>query len=138
MTRDATNLSQRTELMPGNRAFASGQMFCGRIFIKFDVSVSCLNTCTKKGGKFNNEVLRKLCFVPNNYALYQIILGMTISEKVKRRDVVEGHFCMRDFSICLTLRRLMSYIYIYMEHPFLMFLDHTQRRSTVGRTPLDE
>ena len=28
--------------------------------------------------------------------------------------------------------------YIYMEHPFLMFLDHTQRRRTVGRTPLDE
>ena len=28
--------------------------------------------------------------------------------------------------------------YIYIEHPFLMFLDHTQRRSTVGRTPLDE
>ena len=36
----------------------------------------------------------------------------------------------------LTFRRLMSYI--YMEHPFLMFLDHTKRRSTVGRTPLDE
>ena len=36
----------------------------------------------------------------------------------------------------LTFRRLMSYI--YMEHPFLMFLDHTQRRSTVVRTPLDE
>ena len=36
----------------------------------------------------------------------------------------------------LTLKRLMSYI--YMEHPFLMFLDHTQRSSTVGRTPLDE
>ena len=36
----------------------------------------------------------------------------------------------------LTFRRLMSYI--YMENPFLMFLDHTQRRSTVGRTPLDE
>ena len=28
--------------------------------------------------------------------------------------------------------------YIYMEHPFLMFLDHTQQRSTVGRTTLDE
>ena len=27
---------------------------------------------------------------------------------------------------------------MYMEHPFLMFLDHTKRRSTVGRTPLDE
>ena len=38
----------------------------------------------------------------------------------------------------LTLRLLMSYIYIYMEHLFLMFLDHTQRRSTVGRTPLVE
>jgi len=25
-----------------------------------------------------------------------------------------------------------------MEHQFLMFLDHTQRRITVGRTPLDE
>ena len=36
----------------------------------------------------------------------------------------------------LTLRRLMSYI--YMEHLFLMFLDHTQRCTTVGRTPLDE
>ena len=29
-------------------------------------------------------------------------------------------------------------VYIYMDHLFLMFLDHTQRRSTVGRTPLDE
>ena len=44
----------------------------------------------------------------------------------------------------LTLGRLMSYIYIYiyiyiyMEHPFLMFLYQTQRRTTVGRTPLDE
>ena len=36
----------------------------------------------------------------------------------------------------LTFRLLMSYI--YMQHPFLMFLDHTQRRSTVGRAPLDE
>ena len=36
----------------------------------------------------------------------------------------------------LTLRLLMSYI--YMERLFLMFLDHTQRRSTVGKTPLDE
>ena len=36
----------------------------------------------------------------------------------------------------LTLRLLMSYI--YMEHQFLMFLDQTQRRTTVGRTPLDE
>ena len=48
--------------------------------------------------------------------------------------------------LLLPLRLLMSYtyiyiyiyIYIYMEYLFLMFLDHTQRRSTVGRTPLDE
>ena len=32
----------------------------------------------------------------------------------------------------------MPYIYIYMKRLFLMFLDHTRRRSTVGRTPLDE
>jgi hypothetical protein len=42
----------------------------------------------------------------------------------------------------LTLRLIMSYIYIYiciyMEQLFLMFLDHTLRRSTVGMTPLDE
>jgi len=36
----------------------------------------------------------------------------------------------------LTIRLLMSYV--YMERLFLMFLDHTQRRSTVGRAPLDE
>ena len=36
----------------------------------------------------------------------------------------------------LTFRLVMSYI--YTEHLFLMFLDHTQRRTTVGRTPLDE
>ena len=38
----------------------------------------------------------------------------------------------------LTIRQLMSYIYIYMERLFLMFLDNTQRRTTVGRTPPDE
>jgi len=40
----------------------------------------------------------------------------------------------------LTIRLLMSYIYIYiyMERLFLMFLGHTQRRTTVGGTPLDE
>ena len=36
----------------------------------------------------------------------------------------------------LTHRLLMPYI--YMEHLFLMFLDHTQRRTTFGRIPLDE
>ena len=49
-----------------------------------------------------------------------------------RRQLLDGFPC----KVTLTLRLLMSYI--YMEHLFLMFLDHTQRRSTVGRTPLDE
>jgi len=40
------------------------------------------------------------------------------------------------WSRLLTLRLLMSYI--YMEHLFLMFLDHIRWRSTVGMTPLDE
>ena len=50
--------------------------------------------------------------------------------------VAEQFGVLSAFRHALTLRRLM--LYIYMEHPFLMFLDHTQRRSTVGRTPLDE
>ena len=29
-------------------------------------------------------------------------------------------------------------MYVCMEHLSLMFLDHTQRRTTYGRTPLDE
>ena len=59
-----------------------------------------------------------------------------------RTDTVLHH--LRVIVESLTLRLLMShiyiyiYIYIYMEHLFLVFLDHTQRRSTVGRTPLDE
>ena len=58
-----------------------------------------------------------------------------------RRSYVSS---VRHIATILTLRLLMSYIYIYiyiyiyMEHLFLMFLDHTQRRTTVGRTPLDE
>jgi len=48
------------------------------------------------------------------------------------------NLCWTDIIPLLTLRLLMPYIYIYMEHPFLMFLDHIQRRSTIDRTPLDE
>ena len=58
---------------------------------------------------------------------------------ISKDDIKDYKFhttLLSNMLILLTLRRLMSYI--YMEHPFLMFLDHTQRRSTVGRTPLDE
>ena len=83
--------------------------------------------------------IRPLC-----YALFY-------DKKRDRYDKLKGHCQQQIFesaseikraifkiSPVLTLRRLMSYIYIYMEHPFLMFLDHTKRRSTVGRTPLGE
>jgi len=63
--------------------------------------------------------------------------GRRKGNKEKHREVGRiGQSRKARISHALTLRRLMSYI--YMEHPFLMFLDHTQRHSTVGRTPLDE
>jgi len=46
-------------------------------------------------------------------------IGHNLCKNGFPKHVTEGE-------IELTLRRLMSYIYIYMEHPFLMFLDHTQ------------
>ena len=61
---------------------------------------------------------------------YQVVSIQNVSTQL----LLTRDWCAVDRG--LTLRRLMSYI--YMEHPFLMFLDHTQRRSTVGRTPLDE
>jgi len=59
--------------------------------------------------------------------------GISSERSAKKYQTIQ---MMEDVLVKLTLRRLM--LYIYMEHPFLMFLDHTQRRSTVGRTPLDE
>jgi len=70
--------------------------------------------------------------------VYRVIWLGNMKERVTSQDIYVGV----DRRIILTLRLLMSYIYIYiyiyMEHLFLMFLYHTQRRSTVGRTPLDE
>ena len=64
--------------------------------------------------------------------------GILKSGKIKEKaeDLFTSYVLEVEVKSGLTLRRLMSYI--YMEHPFLMFLDHTQRRTTVGRTPLDE
>ena len=77
---------------------------------------------------FLKRVVNQLCALLNG-------LGLTLVSSLLHICLCVNWFpiyCTR----LLTLRRLMSYI--YMEHPFLMFLDHTQRRSTVGRTPLDE
>ena len=92
----------------------------------------------------NNKTLDRVClkFLRN-------LIHLNISEKFNPLNAELNPICLllallgvhflhvsriRDKS--LTLRLLMSYI--YMEHLFLMFLDHTQRRTTVGRTPLDE
>ena len=75
--------------------------------------------------------------------------GQVCETNMARVRVGQGmagqNFCVVGGCILsLTLRLLMLYIYIYiyiyiyMERLFLMFLDHTQRRTTVGRTPLDE
>ena len=81
---------------------------------------------------FENNLCIKQVF------LYTIVSRCTVNKTQKMENLCSNYSeCMdvlKDYQ--LTLRRLMSYI--YMEHPFLMLLDHTQRRSTVGRTPLDE
>ena len=72
-----------------------------------------------------------LRYLTVGHAVAQLVEALTY--KLEGRGF-DSRWCHWNF--LLTLRRLISYI--YMEHPFLMFLDHTQRRSTVGRTPVDE
>ena len=74
------------------------------------------------------------CFRQFLYILFKVTfhISTTISNRY-------AFFCaFRQFLYILFNPQATNVIYIYMEHPFLMFLDHTQRRSTVGRTPLDE
>jgi hypothetical protein len=66
--------------------------------------------CTFSAYSFESMIIRTI------YVVDLLMMGGVRSKHVEESN--------------LTLRRLMSYI--------LMFLDHTQRRSTVGRTPLDE
>ena len=74
-----------------------------------------------------------------NVEIMHLLLLQAIIQHVSAYTLLLGVFyravCLF-FKPVLTLRSLT--LYIYMEHLFLMFLDHTQRRSTVGRTPLDE
>ena len=86
----------------------------------------------RKGAVCSSDVdnrLGALQFRVEVYAYQAISISFVTTRSQDRNNPIKAHYT-------LTLRRLMSYI--YMEHPFLMFLDHTQRRSTVGRTPLDE
>ena len=76
------------------------------------------------------------CQLYDNYKIIEPVVTKMLCERNKLDALANLLFLGAFRKTVLTLRRLMSYI--YMEHPFLMFLDHTQRRSTVGRTPLDE
>ena len=75
------------------------------------------------------QILRKIFGPVNIDSVWRIQNNMENGNLIVGADIVR-------FIKLLTLRLLMSYI--DMEHLFLMFLDHTQRRTTVGRTPLDE
>ena len=100
-----------------------------------------LFTCVVKERKRPHADPRPLCKPENSYYLDQSKVNRSkpeLSPICYLLALLTHHFLdvSRIRVNSLTFRRLMSYI--YMEHPFLMFLDHTQRRSTVGRTPLDE
>ena len=73
-----------------------------------------------------------LLFVINRSEMWWILNKICPCETSIFLGHVSRHYLQPPF----TLRLLMSYI--YMERLFLMFLDHTRRRTTVGRIPLDE
>jgi len=62
------------------------------------------------------------------------------------RDSVPVLECTLSMLLCLSLLTFHFFFFLLwrcdptrvMSSSFLMFLDHTKRRSTVGRTPLDE
>ena len=101
---------------------------------------------------------RNLSEVSDKFLLYQgqkWLSGESFLVKYSRHSPTEVISNYANFRLkkCLTLNLLapttegarinswvtnVIYIYIYMEHLFLMFLDHTQQRTTVGKTPLDE
>ena len=77
---------------------------------------------------FQNKINLRYC--ASDWFYCRNILRCTVLQTSNR--IIQSHLSFKR----LTLRLLMSYI--YMERIFLMFLDHAQRRSTVGRTPLGE
>ena len=92
----------------------------------------------------NNTVCEKPCvqFCGVN-ALPTAVLTRCINVVQCRCSTPETMLYPTSREHILTLRLIMSYIYIYiyiyMERPFLMFLDHTQRRrrADCGRSPAE-
>ena len=118
------------QIKSSKRVFAFA--FCAQNFVKITLSLSFILNAPPNLSWFSSSqyLLKNVTYVISSSVL-----------QLPRRETQTLYllYC-QGITRGLTLRRLMSYIYIYiyMEHPFLMFLDHTQRRSTVGWTPLDE
>ena len=83
-----------------------------------------------------NSVLYRV-FLELRSLLRDLILALILSQNhhIHIGPFPNGSGVMSSWSP-LTLRLLMSYIYIYIYGAPI--LDYTQRRTTVGRTPLDE
>ena len=115
------------------KIYSRGMQHC----ISESVEWKCMEQFQSKASYIPSYILCLLCrhFDGNNFVG---TASLFVESDDGCRILVNASDKRRSSSTYLTLRPLMSYIYIYMEHPFLMFLDHTQRRSTVGRTPLDE
>ena len=99
--------------------------------------------CLYKGALylFYLAITQRLLYVPSRLTLQTInTLNAELNPICYLLALLAHHFLHVSWIRVksLTLRILMSYIYIYMDRIFLMFLDHTQRRTTVGRTPLEE
>ena len=133
--------------MSGERN-AAGQTDRGEVLRKYDNFQIFWNDTTKltwHARRDQEQFTVKECLLRFGVSFYFTTRITLYANRFARRRVGQrpqlflsiGRAPRVQFNVLqLTLRRLMSYI--YMEHPFLMFLDHTQRRSTVGRTPLDE
>ena len=124
---DCTKMGQISHVSRRHKQMKTERMrkltHCGRGHLN---CLNCLNTRSRGFNNFNplNAELNPICYLLALLGAHHFLHVGRIRVKL------------------LNLRLLMSYIYIYiyiyMERLFLMFLDHTQRRSTVGRTPLDE
>ena len=108
----------------------------GRSATKKNNKIKCANYMNPKGPNLKSKFLLEALARSVHFDASSLFFNTIVHRKSNTVTVIEVQFSKE--ALNLTLRLLMSYIYIYMQHLFLMFLDHTQRRSTVGRTPLDE
>jgi len=82
-----------------------------------------------------------LFLVPVLFTFYiQGVLKFKCKHPVPKRSMHtrKGIFLIGAISLCLLFAFWRDSLQWAMASSFMRFLDHTQRRTTVGRTPLDE